>query len=363
MMETRTAGTAGWQIAGLGTAMLLASLGTSAANVALPAIAADLGASMPGVRWVVIGYLLAVTVAAVEAGRLGDRFGHRRMLLAGAGLFAVAAAGAALAPAIDWLIAARVVQGAGAALMMVLPLAMLRDTAARGNLGGAIGLMGTMSAVGTALGPSLGGLVLATAGWRAVFLVLAAAAAATLALLVRLPRPERQRPAAPTSPVASALFALTVTAYALAMTGGATLWLPMAAAAIGLAVVFHRVDRLSAAPMLSRTDLGDPALRAGMAMNAMVGAVMMATLVVGPFYLMQGLGLDVLQVGLAMSAGPVLSALSGVPAGRIVDRLGAEAALRLGLSVMVAGAMGLASLPTLVGVAGYLAAMAVLTPG
>lgn len=149
---------------GLGAAVLLAAMGTSAANVALPAIAADLGASLPRVQWVVVGYLLAITVAVVEAGRMGDRFGYRRMLLAGVGLFAIAAGGASLAPGISWLIAARVAQGAGAALMMVLPLALLRGMIAQERLGRAVGLMGTMSAVGTALGPSLGGLVLAGAG-------------------------------------------------------------------------------------------------------------------------------------------------------------------------------------------------------
>ncbi len=347
---------------GLGAAVLLAAMGTSAANVALPAIAADLGASLPRVQWVVVGYLLAITVAVVEAGRMGDRFGHRRMLLAGVGLFAMAAGGASLAPGIGWLIAARVAQGAGAALMMVLPLAQLRGMIAQERLGRAVGLMGTMSAVGTALGPSLGGLVLAGAGWRAVFGLLAAGAALVFVGLLRLPHVARTAGVA-SSPQAALLFALAVTSYALAMTTGSLWAVPLAAAAAGFGWLFRQADRRSAAPLLSAVELQDATLRAGLAMNAVVGAVMMATLVVGPFYLMQGLGLSPLDAGLALSVGPVLSALSGVPAGRLSDRMGGEAAVRFGLGVMLAGTLALAGLPALIGLPGYLASMAVLTPG
>ncbi len=348
---------------GPGLAMLLAALGTSAANVALPDIAADLGASVHRVQWVVIGYLLALTVAAVEAGRLGDRFGHRRMLLAGVALFAVAAGLAAAAPTLQILVAARIMQGAGAALMMVLPLALLRGAVAPARLGQAMGVMGTMSAIGTALGPSLGGLILAGAGWRAMFVALATAGGAALALLTGLPKQARS-PAARVPPAygATVVFALAVSAYALAMTAGGVLALPALAAAIGLGLVFRQLDRHAAAPLLPREELADPVLRASLAMNAIVGAVMMTTLVVGPFYLIQGLGLNALQVGLVMSAGPVLSALSGVPAGRIVDRLGAPAVIRLALLAMIIGAVGLAGLPGWLGLAGYLVSIAVLTP-
>lgn len=350
--------------AGSGLAVLLAALGTSAANVALPKIADDFGASMHYVQWVVIGYLLALTVTSVEAGRLGDRFGHSRMLLAGIALFALAAGLGAASPTLAVLVIARLAQGAGAALMMALPLALARETVVPGRLGQAMGLMGTMSAIGTALGPSLGGVILAGVGWRGMFAALAIAAAATMPLLTCAPR--RRSPAAATVPPArgaTVVFALAVSAYALAMTAGGGLALPALVAAIGLAVVFWRLDRGAAAPMLPRDELSDPALRASLAMNAIVGAVMMATLVVGPFYLSGGLGLGTLQVGLAMSVGPVLSALSGVPAGRIVDRLGAPAVIRLALLIMIAGAVGLAILPARLGLAGYLMSVSLLTPG
>jgi MFS family permease len=90
---------------------------------------------------------------------------------------------------------------------------------------------------------------------------------------------------------------------------------------------------------------------------------MMATLVVGPFYLSRALGLDAALVGAVMSIGPVVSALSGVPAGRIVDRLGAARVVIIGLVAMAAGAAGLSALPGMLGLAGYVGAIALLTPG
>jgi MFS family permease len=98
-------------------------------------------------------------------------------------------------------------------------------------------------------------------------------------------------------------------------------------------------------------------------MNALVSTVMMATLVVGPFYLSRALGLEDSIVGMVMSAGPVIAAVSGVPAGRLVDRLGASLIVSLGLAAIAAGAFGLSLLPGLFGVAGYIPAIAVLTPG
>jgi MFS family permease len=104
-------------------------------------------------------------------------------------------------------------------------------------------------------------------------------------------------------------------------------------------------------------------LGGSLGMNALVSTVMMSTLVVGPFYLSRGLGLDAARVGLLLSVGPTMSALSGVFAGRLVDRWGAPAMVRAGLLEMTAGAAALALLPGWFGLPGYIAAIALLTPG
>ncbi|MEE3101817.1 MAG: MFS transporter, partial [Pseudomonadota bacterium] len=214
------------------------------------------------------------------------------------------------------LTAARAVQGAGAAFLVVLSVAMARDLAAEGRAGGVMGTLGAVSAIGTGLGPTLGGLLLAGVGWRAVFLALAAPAAAALALAWRaLPRGGGEVPAAPPTEGRRA---------------AARIW-------------------------------------PGLAANLLVAAVMMTTLVVGPFFLGLGLGLSVAATGLAMSAGPAISALSAMPLGRLVDAWGTARARRAGLAALACGALGLSLAATQpagpAALALWFVAIAALTPG
>ena len=165
------------RLAALSLAMLLPSLGTSIANVALPSLAVAFAAPFQQVQWVVISYLLAVTTLIVGVGRMGDLIGRRRLLLVGIGIFAVASASCAIAPTLWVLMVARSVQGLGAAIMMALTIALVSDMVPKARSGAAIGLLGTVSAVGTALGPSLGGVLIAWFNWQAVFVVMAGAGA------------------------------------------------------------------------------------------------------------------------------------------------------------------------------------------
>ena len=165
--------------------ILLASLGTSIANVALPEMTAGLSALFATVQCVVIGYLLSLTVLSAAAGWLGDRIGHGRALRLGMVAFTVGAGAAAVAPQVGWLIAARMVPGARAAAMIVLPMALLRETAGSERLGRTMGLLGTASAIGIALGPTVGGVLIAGMGSRAVFWLLAALGVLALAMVQR----------------------------------------------------------------------------------------------------------------------------------------------------------------------------------
>src|SRR5436190_21771565 len=160
-----------WALASLSLSMLLSSLGTSIANVALPTLAQAFSASFQEVQWVVLAYLLAITTLIVSVGRLGDIISRRRLLLAGIFLFTLASILCGVAPTLWLLIAARAAQGLGAAIMMALTMAFVGETVPKARTGSAMGLLGAMSAIGTALGPSLGGVLIAGPGWRAIFLV------------------------------------------------------------------------------------------------------------------------------------------------------------------------------------------------
>ncbi|MBP8200390.1 MAG: MFS transporter [Nitrospira sp.] len=149
-----------WILAGLSLSMLLSSIGTSIANVSLPTLAQAFDASFQQVQWVVIAYLVTITTGIVSVGRLGDMTGRRRLLLVGVFLFTVASVLCGVAPTLWLLIAARAAQGLGAAIMMALTMAFVGETVPKSQVGSAMGLLGTMSAIGTALGPSLGGMLI-----------------------------------------------------------------------------------------------------------------------------------------------------------------------------------------------------------
>ncbi|MFJ6792862.1 MFS transporter [Streptomyces sp. NPDC091268] len=351
--------------------MLLSSLGTSSANVALPILARAFGASFAQVQWIVLAYLLAVTTLIVGAGRLGDLFGRRRLLLGGILLFTIASVLCGLAPSLGLLIAARAAQGLGAAVMMALTMAFVGETVPKGRTGSAMGLLGTMSAVGTALGPSLGGALISAVGWRAIFLVNVPLGLAAHLLARRHLPADPQRPPAGGRPrfdrAGTLLLAVTLGAYALAVTTGRGGFGPLnaallAAAALGV-LLFLRVETRAAAPLVHPTAFRDPVLGTSLATSALVSTVMMATLVVGPFYLARALGLREALVGLVLAAGPLVAALTGVPAGRVVDRFGAPRATAAGLAAMAVGACALAAAPLSPGVPGYVAAIVVVTAG
>ena len=299
-------------VTALALPLLLASLGTSIANVALPTLAEAFAVPFSAVQWVATAYLAAMTVATVLVGRLADVLGHRHVLVASLAVFAAASLLAGVAPNLTWLVAARTVQGAGAAALMTLAMTLMREVAGDKGVGRGMGLLGTVSAVGTALGPALGGALLPVAGWHALFLVQVPLAAVALALaVIALPR------AVPAAPDAAGR--------------------PWSAF--------------------------DSSLALTLLVNLVIAAVMMSTLVVGPFYLSLGLALSAAHVGLVMAVGPALAIFSGAPAGRLVDAWGAGLARRLGLIMMAAGAALLAFAPQAHGVAGYVLALIVLTPG
>jgi MFS family permease len=133
-------------------------------------------------------------------------------------------------------------------------------------------------------------------------------------------------------------------------------------AAFGLCL-FVLAEAKAATPLIHLATFRDPVLSASLAMNVIVSTVMMATLVVGPFYLSRGLGFNQALVGIVMSIGPMISMLSGVPLGRLVDRFGVSFTIIFGLSEMVAGSVALSLLPAMFGITGYIAAIAILTPG
>lgn len=295
----------------LGLSILLASLGTSIVNIALPTLAEVFLLPFIQVQAVVIGYLISLTITVVIAGRLGDRYGCKSMLIVGLVIFSLASLLCSVAPSLWILVAARSFQGIGAAFLMTLAMALTRQTVSKSQLGRAMGMLGTISALGTALGPVLGGLLITLSGWQSIFgLQFILASIAIILAWVLLPN-DCIRKQIPTL----------------------SSWQP------------------------------DQNITPNLMVNLLVAAVMMTTLVIGPFYLSLGLSLNQIQVGLIMGIGPVVAILSGIPSGRLVDRWGSRYIVAIGLIFLIIGSFMLAIVPKLMGLSGYIFPIIILTLG
>ena len=233
----------------LGSGMVL--LDTTAVNVALPTVGRALGASLGGLQWIVSGYTLALAALILLGGSLGDRLGRRRVFVTGVIWFALASAMCGLAPTIGVLVAARVLQGVGGALLVPGSLAIIQTSFAPGDRPAAIGAWASLGNLATAAGPLLGGWLVAAAGWRWVFLVnLPVAAAVVIVTLRRVPE-SRDDCASGSFDVLGALLAvLALAGIAFVLIGGAgssgaerVAVVAAGIAGVGGAVAFVAVER------------------------------------------------------------------------------------------------------------------------
>jgi EmrB/QacA subfamily drug resistance transporter len=359
-----------WVLISLSLSILLSSLSTSIANVSLPTLVQEFNASFQEVQWVVLAYLLAITTMIVSVGKLGDTIGRKRLLLFGLFLFTLASVLCGAMSSLSLLIVFRAVQGLGAATMMALSLAFVSELVPKEKFGQTMGLLGTMSAIGTALGPTLGGFLIAGMSWRAIFFINLPLGLFTFLLVLRhLPddQPEKKSEGLEFDYTGTLLLALTLAAYALAMTIGRGHYGKLNAgllltAIFGL-VLFVLAERKARAPLIQLSVFRNLTLSAALTMNVLVSTVMMATLVIWPFYLSRALGLNQALVGVMMSVGPLVSILSGVPAGRMADHFGASLSVSIGLMLMAVGSIVFAIFSGTLGIAGYVIAIVILTPG
>jgi EmrB/QacA subfamily drug resistance transporter len=338
----------------LGTTILgssMAFIDGTAVNVALPALQRDLGATVGDVQWVVEGYALPLAALILVGGALGDRYGRRAMFSAGVALFALASAACGLAPGIGWLIAARVVQGASAALLVPGSLAILSASFPPESRGRAIGTWSAFTGVTAAVGPLVGGWLVDHGSWRWVFFLNLPLAVAVLALSAwRVPEscdPEAaSRLDWPGAALATlGLAGLTYGLIELPQKGavGAAAQLALGAGFAVLAA-FVVLEARTRAPMMplglfrSRTFAGANLLTLCL-YGALGGALFFL-----PFDLIQVQGYSAAAAGAALLPFVALMFLLSRWAGGLVDRYGPRLPLVAGPAVAAAG-LALFALP------------------
>ena len=331
----------------LGQVMTL--LDTTVVNVAIPTLARDLDASLDSVLWVINAYVLVFAVLLVTGGRLGDLFGQRRMFVFGVSLFTAASAACGLAQTPGQLIWARVAQGVGAALLVPQTLSLLTKVFPEEKRGAAFGVWGAVGGLGAAVGPTVGGVLVDSLGWRWIFFLniplgIAAAVLGAAWLPAHTGGGRRRLDLAGTALVTTGLFLLT---YGL-IEGERHAWgglIPVAllggVLVLGLFVLVER-GRQDREPLLPFGIIRDRnfSLMAVVvaALPLGLGAMLFLTLL----HLQSVAGMSARDAGLTVAVAPLISAVVAPKSGRMIDKYGGKPVLMWGFALFAAGVAGIA---------------------
>jgi EmrB/QacA subfamily drug resistance transporter len=322
--------------------MLMIILDGTIVSVALPAIQSDLGFTPAGLAWTVNAYLVPLGGLLLLAGRLGDLVGRRRMLLAGLTLFVLASLLCGLAVTAEMLVAARFLQGVGAAMASAVVLGMIVALFPEpGERARAMGAYAFVGAAGASLGTLLGGVLTESVGWRWIFLVNVPIGVVVVLLAVRVvaadgPVDRSGRPDVLGGLLVTAGLVLAVLTIVGSTTASARLGLAVAAAALLAAFVVRQ--RRAAEPLVRLGIFGSRAVSGGNAVQLLTVAGMMGFQFTAALYLQEALGYAPAQTGFAMLPIPVTIALVSILlSGQLIARAGARPVLLVGEVLLVAG--------------------------
>lgn len=329
----------------------LVLLDASVVNVALPQIVGDLDGTLDQATWVVAGFILAFAAPLILFGKLGDVFGRRRLFVLGVAVFALASLGCALAPSMGFLIAARVAQGVGGAMLEPATLALIKATFPRERLGLAFGVQGITAGVATAVGPTLGGVLTTSFSWRWIFLInipvgLVAIGAILLAVAESRAEGASRRIDVPGFLLSGAgvfflVFAL-VEGQRLGW-GSAPILGSLAAATLSF-VAFILVERRVRNPLVDLSLFGDRLFAVGNALRGVTLFVLLAAVFVLPLYWQTQLGYSALQAGLVLLPLSVVSFFLSPIAGSLADKVDVRWLVGSGFLAVSAGALWLSRL-------------------
>ena len=326
----------------------LVVLDVSAVNVAFPSIGADLDASETALSWVISGYNIAIAAFLLIAGRLADRVGRKRVFLPGLAIFMLGSLLSGLAPTVGLLVAARVLQAVGGAVLLPASIAIVLPEFPFAKRSMAIGIWGATGALGAAFGPVVGSLLIEAGSWRYVFLINVPICLFVLAAAPRILRESKD----PNATGQMDLIGVPAGTLAVAMImvaivqGGSWGWTDartVGCIVVGLAllpVVIIRSER-HPEPLLDldlfRRYRSFASANLAIAFYAMgfTGGFLLSSLMLQTLW-----GLSVIETGLALTPSPILSAITSVLTGRVADRYGHRWPLTIGCVIMGASYLG-----------------------
>jgi EmrB/QacA subfamily drug resistance transporter len=327
---------------------ILAPLNSTLIAVALPAIVEDFESDLATASWLVTGYLIVLAAMQPTLGKVGDRLGRRRLMLAGLVVFGAASIGAALAPTLPALIALRLLQAVGAGITLPNGVAVIREVIGEERRAAAFGLIASALGIAAAIGPAFGGLIVAAGSWPSVFYANVPVVAAAIVMVWRyVPRGAGELPRERFDLVGAVLLACGTGAIALLITEGpgrlGTVWLALAAAALTLlGIAFVAYERRVGDPVV-RPDLFRVRAFAAATLGVALSNLAFYTMIIAtPIVLITELGWSSVSTGLALTllSGPLI--ILAPLGGRLADRVGRRVPSMLGHGTATVGLAPLA---------------------
>lgn len=330
----------------------LVILDTMVVNVALPSIGRDLHGGISGLQWVVDAYTLSFAGLLLTGGALAERLGGRRVFRTGLASFTLASAACGLAPTLGLLVVARLVQGAGAALLVPSSLVLLQAAyPSREARSRAFGIWGSIAGIGAAAGPIIGGLLVTAWSWRGVFFInLPVALAALVAAIRFVPSTPRRPRALDLSGQLVAVAGLALLTGALVEAGRLGWRAPTVLTGFGLSLLvlagFVVVEHRSPDPMLPLGLFGRSSFRSGTAVGLLINFGFYGQLFVMSLYFQNLRGFSALRTGLALLPEAALLVVASTLSGRIMARTGPRLPMLLGLVIGGTGLLGISAAET-----------------
>ena len=343
-MPTTTTTQQRWTLAATGLGLFMIFLDVLIVNVGLPAIQASFAVGEAGLQWVVAAYSLGMAVFIMSSATLADLHGRRRLYVAGIAVFTAASVACGLAPSIEVLNAARAIQGAAAATVNVTSLALVSAAFPEpSSKARAIGIWAAIAGCSNAVGPTLGGFLVETVGWRSIFWVNLPVGILVIALALRHVEESRDPRPRTLDAVGQALFMIAVGTFAFAVIEGPHLgWtrapiLACIAVAVAATIAFVRYELRAPDPMMDLSLFRDRVYALAIvtvcvALFAFYGMLLLTTQ-----YLQNVRGFAPVQTGLFLLPFSVAMLVGSPVAGSMVGRYGSATPIRLGLAVMMIG--------------------------